>query len=79
MELLDVLIFMVVVGGLSAFGVWLVRRAPATSEERMLRQYHRLIVSAARETRKGHMGEANVYAEAAERLLAAWKERANHD
>lgn len=41
----------------------------------MLGEYNRLIFNAARESRKGHEGQAAIYSEAAERLLEAWRER----
>jgi hypothetical protein len=74
MALLDALIFIVVVGGLSALAVWMVKRAPSSSEERMMRHYTQLTIAAARESRKGHSGEANIYAESAQRLLDAWNQ-----
>lgn len=74
MALLDALIFIVVVGALSTLVVWMVKRAPSTSEERMMRHYTKLTIAAARESRKGHAGEANIYAESAQRLLDAWNE-----
>jgi hypothetical protein len=72
--LLDALIFVVVVGALSTLVVWMVKRAPSSSEERMLRHYTQLTIAAARESRKGHFGEANIYAESAQRLLDAWNQ-----
>jgi type II secretory pathway pseudopilin PulG len=75
MALLDALIVVVVVGALSTLAVWVVKRGPSSSEERMMRHYTQLTIAAARESRKGHTGEANIYAESAQRLLDAWKEK----
>ena len=74
MALLDALIFIVAVGALSTLVVWMIKRAPSNSDERMMRHYTQLTIAAARESRKGHAGEANIYAESAQRLLDAWKE-----
>jgi type II secretory pathway pseudopilin PulG len=75
MALLDALVLVVVVGALSTLAAWVVKRGPSSSEERMMRHYTQLTVAAARESRKGHAGEANIYAESAQRLLDAWKEK----
>lgn len=74
MALLDALIVVVVVVGLCTLAVWMVKRAPTSSEERMMRHYTQLTIAAARESRKGHHGEANIYAESAQRLLEAWNQ-----
>ncbi|MEP7114401.1 MAG: hypothetical protein ABI862_14135 [Ilumatobacteraceae bacterium] len=75
MALLDALIFVFVAGGLVALVVCMGNRAPSNSEERMMRHYTQLTIAAARESRKGHAGEAHIYAESAQRLLEAWKEQ----
>lgn len=72
---LAVILMLAIAGGATWLVVRTVQRSPLTAEERMLGEYNRLIFNAARESRKGHEGQAAIYSEAAERLLEAWRER----
>lgn len=54
---------------LASVVVYLIRdRRTVSSPQRVLREYNRLTALSAKASRKGHIGESNVYQESAERL-----------